>query len=322
MTIFRTSCIAIAGLLLAACATVPATRTSVASVDSAAFERDRAAILAMAGEYRVDFDFRETVALAPGYTLHEPHHSGATEWVHVIEDDRDFISLQHILVMSDEDERHAVKHWRQDWRYEPEHMVVFRGDGRWERVEVDAQTRRGAWSQSVYHVDDSPRYAGIGRWRHDGAVATWTSNATWRPLPRRESSTRSDYHVLEVVNRHVVTPAGWVHEQDNTKRVLRTDGTSTPLAREVGVNTYTRVTDVDFAAGRAYWKRTAPFWKEVRSAWTARLERGAAQLALHQRVDDDLLYERMFALANATRFQSAQVKVDVARELRRFERTP
>ena len=38
----------------------------------ATFEQDREAILAMAGDYKVTFDFRETVPLTEGYTLKDP----------------------------------------------------------------------------------------------------------------------------------------------------------------------------------------------------------------------------------------------------------
>ena len=320
-----------ASLLLAACATTrpaPAIAPEAAPAPVAAdpvpanFDRDRTAILAMAGEFDVDFDFRETVALTPGYQLHEPHHSDATEWVNVIEDRGDFISLQHILVMGDGEERHVIKHWRQDWRYQPAELLVFRGESRWERIPVNAAERSGAWSQTVYHVDDSPRYGGIGHWTHDGGVVAWTSNPTWRPLPRREYSTRSDYQVLDVINRHLLTPTGWVHEQDNVKHVLKPDGSVQALAKETGLNTYTRTDDYDFSAGRTYWERTAPFWQEVRAAWNARLTNGAAQLALHETVDDDELFKRMFALANATSFESTKTQADVAELMQQFERVP
>lgn len=51
------------------------------------FSQDRAAILAMAGDFKVTFSFRETVALAENYTLTEPYRSDATEIVRVIGDD-------------------------------------------------------------------------------------------------------------------------------------------------------------------------------------------------------------------------------------------
>ena len=44
------------------------------------------AILGMAGEYDVTFDFKETVAIRPGYELAKPYHSAASELVLVIKD--------------------------------------------------------------------------------------------------------------------------------------------------------------------------------------------------------------------------------------------
>ncbi|MEN1729566.1 MAG: DUF6607 family protein, partial [Pseudomonadota bacterium] len=46
-------------------------------------ERDRRAILAMAGEYRVSFDFLETVGFEPGFEPAKPYRSWGTEFVEV-----------------------------------------------------------------------------------------------------------------------------------------------------------------------------------------------------------------------------------------------
>lgn len=231
----------------------------------ASFECDRQSILAMAGEFRVRFAFDETAALAPGYAPHDPQRSGGTELVEVIADDGRRISLQHILVLGPD---HAVvKHWRQDWQFEPAHVLRFRGSGAFESEPVSAEIAKGAWSQTVFEVDDAPRYAGIGHWTHEEGVDAWTSDRTWRPLPRREYTKRSDYQALEVVNRHTLTPGGWVHEQDNTKLAIAADGKVTSLAREVGVNSYTRIADYDFGAGRVYWQKTSAFWADVRGRW-------------------------------------------------------
>lgn len=87
------------------CAAPPTTQ-------AAAFECDRASILAMAGEFRVRFAFDETAALAPGYTPHATQRSGGSELVVVIEYTGRHISLQHILVLG---KHHTVvKNWRQD----------------------------------------------------------------------------------------------------------------------------------------------------------------------------------------------------------------
>ena len=49
--------------------------------------------------YRVYFDFMETMGFVDDYVPAQPYQSWATEYVKVIEDEKDFISLQHITVM-------------------------------------------------------------------------------------------------------------------------------------------------------------------------------------------------------------------------------
>ncbi|HQX34552.1 MAG TPA: hypothetical protein PK817_13355, partial [Dokdonella sp.] len=139
------------------CASLPTT-------PEAAFECDRRSILAMAGEFRVRFAFDETAALAPGYAPHAAQRSGGTEWVTVVADDGRFISLQHILVMGKD--HIVVKHWRQDWQFEPASVLRYRGHGEFAHELIPAEAARGIWSQTVYEVDDAPRYGGIGRWTH------------------------------------------------------------------------------------------------------------------------------------------------------------
>jgi hypothetical protein len=63
------------------------------------FERDRRAILAMQGPYRASFDFLEVAGFKSGFSPHAPYQSWGTEYVYLIVDDGDFISLQHILVI-------------------------------------------------------------------------------------------------------------------------------------------------------------------------------------------------------------------------------
>jgi hypothetical protein len=165
----------------------------------------------------------------------------------------------------------VMKHWRQDWRYQPAFVSEYQGRGTWIRRGLDSAERRGAWSQSVFHVDDSPRYAAVGRWTHNASFSAWTGSATRRPLPRREHTVRSDYQALEGVNRHVILPTGWVHEQDNLKLVLdragRPDSAAPYRAREAGVDRYDRLEGFDFSAGDAYWTRTGPVWEKVRRRW-------------------------------------------------------
>lgn len=245
----------------------------------AKFERDRRAILAMAGGYRTTFDFLETVGFTPGFRPGRPYQSWGTEYIYVVEDRGTFIRLQHLMVMFVADREGNVqgpfvqKHWRQDWRYEDTDLHVFVGRNRWERRTRTPEEARGRWSQAVFQVDDSPRYEALGEWVHDGSYSAWTSERTARPLPRREASVRSDYHVLEGVNRHTLTPTGWVQEEENLKLVLDASGApaaDTPyLAREVGVARYEQVVGFDFSAGDRYWQRSGEFWGAVRRAWEA-----------------------------------------------------
>ncbi len=228
------------------------------------FEKDRASILAMAGDYKVTFDFTETVSFVEGYELKAPKRSGGYEVVRVIEDRGDFISLQHILVVGGE-QKFAVKHWRQDWQYEPSRILTFIGGNAWAWRDVPESERAGKWSQTVYQVDDAPRYSAVAAWTYEDGLAEWTPPHEWRPLPRREQTTRDDYHAINAMNRHVITPWGWVHEQDNDKLML--DGERKVLAREIGVNTYRRDSRFDVGVATDYWSRTEGFWKLVRAEW-------------------------------------------------------
>jgi hypothetical protein len=261
-------------------------------------ERDRQAILSMAGTYTVTFDFRETVALTPGYDLKPPYHdTAAVELVEVIADQPGFISLQHILVLEDR----VVKHWRQDWIHENQVLHEFAGDSTWKHRRVSAEDARGTWTQKVFQVDDSPRYQGIGRWTHEDGTSRWESNRVWRPLPRREYTKRDDYDVLVGRNRHTLTHTGWVHEQDNLKLVSR-DGERRVLAAEIGLNRYDHVHPAKADAARGYWSRTAPFWREVRAAWDRLLvDNGAVRV--HAKVANRPLWRAMFDLAE--RFDAA-----------------
>lgn len=272
-------------------------------------ERDRRAIVAMAGPYRASFDFLETVGFSAGFEPARPFRSWGTEYVYVIADKPDFISLQHIMVMvfrQDDgslSEPMVIKHWRQDWRYEDTRMQVYAGDRRWHEVRLDEDAVAGRWTQAVYQVDDSPRYESFGEWVHTDSYSLWQSAETWRPLPRREFSARDDYDVLIGTNRHTILPDGWIHEEDNRKVVLEPDGDGVApadvLAREAGVNRYQRITDYDWSAGERYWQRTAPFWQEVRSAWSE-VFREHESVRVAKTVEGRSLVMTMFSLAETT----------------------
>ena len=242
-------------------------------------ERDRRAILAMAGDYRTSFDFIETIGFTEGYQPAAPYQSWGTERVYVVANEPEFVSLQHIIVMhfldadGFESDAMVVKHWRQDWQYEDAEVHAFQGRGAFVRRALDPANRKGAWTQTVYQVDDSPRYEAVGRWIHAPGVSYWQSDDRRRPLPRREFSVRDDYQALYGSHRITITPAGWTQEEDALKLVLdennRPSSSQPYLAREAGLSRYDRVLDYDFSAGDDYWEETGAFWSRVRQYWDA-----------------------------------------------------
>lgn len=264
----------IAAMLAATVAPAAALAQSMPAAVSEApsrFEQDRQAILSMAGDYRVRFDMRETTAFLPGYEPLAPKTSGGYEVIRVIDDSGDRISLQHLLVAEHEGETFVIKHWRQDWIYQPATVLTYYGPDQWTLSDVSADQRAGAWSQTVWQTDDSPRYGGVGRWTYANGVAQWESDVTLRPLARRDAVRHPDYDRYVGVNRHALTPSGWVHLQDNVK-LGEVEGDGEGLAAYVHedvVNTYTRFDGYEVAAADAYWAATADYWAEVRGAWDA-----------------------------------------------------
>ncbi|MGN6222666.1 DUF6607 family protein [Pseudoxanthomonas sp.] len=288
--------------------TVLLASTGTAAAQDADPAHDRASILAMQGEYTVDFAFDETVLLQPGYERQAAMRSGGDETVIVVEDTPHRIVLQHILV--DAKSGHVTKHWRQDWVYEASQRFEFTADQTWTRREIPADVTRGAWTQCVYEVSDAPRYCGTGRWDYRDGHPTWTSDPSWRPLPRREYTRRSDYNAMSVINRHTLTPNGWTHEQFNTKVLRKPDGSQVQLAREFGFNDYIKTRDIDFKPAYDYWKGTADYWARVRARWQGFLERGTG-VHLRTRIDGMAMIIPLFTQAEARQEGKAVSDADI-----------
>ena len=167
-------------LSLGACASVqvalaeaPTAPSSEAGM-AADFQRDRQSILAMAGDYKVTFDFIETVSFDADYGVMPPKISGAQEVVRVIEDRGDFISLQHILVATHGGDTFPIKHWRQDWQYEPARVLVFIGGNAWEWRDLYAAERQGKCPRRSI------------RWMMRRGTALWRPGRTsWARRPGR-----------------------------------------------------------------------------------------------------------------------------------------
>lgn len=277
-------------------------------------ERDRRAILAMAGTYRVTFDFLEVTPFGAQGGPKAPYQSWGTEKVYVDSDTGRFISLVHILemrIVQDDgkvSEPMVTKHWRQDWTYEPANIVEYQGTDRWERRQLASAQASQRWLQTVYQVDESPRYASVGRWEHTGSFSSWLSDQTWRPLPRREWSVRQDYQLLAGTNRHTILASGWVQEENNLKAVLtptrELDPSQPYVGREYGVARYERIRDADFAAADSYYERTKEFWDQVRDRWSKIFaERGS--VTLRGPVDKLGLFQPLFAHAEEIATQGA-----------------
>ena len=295
-------------------------------------ERDRRAILAMAGTHRVSFDFLEIVGYAPGFEPAKPYRSWGTEHVYVVEDNEERISLQHILIMTivgedgEEIGPFVTKHWRQDWVYKDQAVHTFRGFGTWAREHRNESERAGQWSQTVWQVDDSPRYAAWGEWRHTPERSWWTSEKTWRPLPRREFSIRDDYDVLVGTNTHIVLPTGWVQEEHNVKAVLAEPGEiKSRLAREIGIARYARIRDFDTRPGDSYWQNTSEFWAEVRAYWQRAMAEDE-RIRLKSEVDGEKLFQPLFkraaAIDEGEEFRAEENRAFIAETINGFRAAP
>ena len=231
-------------------------------------DKDRLAILSMVGEYRVGFEFLETFGSENNYKLDKPYQSWGTEMVVIIKDEPNFISLQHIMMMYFKDENGSVtgpyiqKHWRQDWEYEDESILNYKKNKIWEKSKVNKN--RNTWSQTVYQVDDSPRYESYGEWVHSKSASRWVSQSTPRPLPRREFSVRDDYDLLLGLNKITIMSWGWVMEEINEKIIIPDNY----LGSEYGVARYQRISNYDFKPARDYWDKTKNYWLIVRNKWS------------------------------------------------------
>lgn len=262
------------------------------SVDAQSkMEQDRAAIKALAGYYKVTFNYAETFATDTAYKFHPRYHSWGYEWATIVEDSPKKIAIQHLLVVGDST---VIKHWREDWVYEQPTILQYDKDNTWKKVALKPADVKGRWVQKVYQVDDSPRYESIGTWVHVDGRHEWQSK-TDSPLPRREFTKRSDYNVLNRGNRIYLTTNGWMYEQDNNKVVRGADGDKI-IAQEKGYEEFTKVDEAKFAYAKKWWASQQDYWVDARAAWDDIFAKNAS-IKLSGKKDGKLLYEQLFALA-------------------------
>ncbi|TYA74352.1 DUF6607 family protein [Seonamhaeicola marinus] len=262
-------------------------------------KQDQEAIKKMCGCFEVTFNFTETFNYSKDslYKPSETKIAKGLEWAQLIEDEKNKISIQHLLQVGDPSKPHIVKHWRQDWIFENTNFYMFNGDNTWNYESLSKSDVKGQWTQKVYQVDDSPRYEGSATWVHVDGKSFW-ENTTNAPLPRREYTKRSDYNITKRGNRHEITNYGWLHDQDNAK-IIRTSGTDdVVLAKEKGYNTYVKVDDSKCNAAAKWWQEHEQKWRLVRSKWSSVYNRHK-NLALKSKVENKPLYKHLFSEDNS-----------------------
>ncbi|MGC4097097.1 MAG: hypothetical protein QM706_08275 [Nitrospira sp.] len=104
--------------------------------------------------------------------------------------------------------------------------------------------------------------------------------------------------MLISVNRHALTPHGWVHEQDSTKLIF--GERPQQLAREIGVNGYRASEEFNIQIADAYWDETQAFWKEVRKIWE-QLQSEPGTFTIERQGPSGKLHNRIQTLANEVR---------------------
>ena len=169
-------------------------------------KQDAAAIKKMCGCFEVTFNFAETFNYSED-SLCKPSETKVDkglEWAQLIEDDKNKISIQHLLQVGPPNSPYIVKHWRQDWLYENTDFYMFNGDNTWNFVTKPKAEVKGQWTQKVYQVDDSPRYEGSGTWVHVDGKNYWENTTK---VTARDISTSSAISL--VFSAAVPCPAHW-----------------------------------------------------------------------------------------------------------------
>jgi len=255
-------------------------------------KKDTNAIMKMCGCFEVTFNFSETINLnnRENYKPSEDYQTSPVyELAIPIKQDKNHISIQHILQVGDDNYRSIVKHWRQDWMFQNKNLYIYEKDNKWNYKKLNKSNYKGQWTQKVYQVDDSPRYEGSSSWVHVDGKSFW-ENTTPAPLPRREFSKRKDYNVLLRSNRHEITNYGWFHGQNNEKVDRINSSEEEVLAFEVGYNYYKRVANDKCKYAKEWWLENEKKWEIVRNIW-AEIYSQNKNLSLKSEYNGKRLYE-------------------------------
>jgi len=237
----------------------------------------------LCGCYSVNFQYAETFSPDEKYKFHEREDMNAVELALPIENTDNKVVIQHLLVISDS---MIIKHWREEWTYENPILYQFLGNKQWKKKELAQADIRNHWTQTIWEVNDEPRYQGISKWIGNDNHIYWEST-TDAPLPRREYTTRNDYNILKRRNRITLTEDGYVHEQDNQK-ILRENGKDQLIVLEKGYNTYHKTEDGECKNARIWWEKNSAFWAVVKNEWEAYIAKNDV-VTVKAKVDDKIL---------------------------------
>lgn len=169
----------------------------------------------LSGCFRVTFQFVEDGANDQKFT---PVHEYVT-----LDKKEGTYSLQHFLVPDDQ----AFKHWREEW-----------------------SNSGGMWNQKVIGPYEDFRYECSAPMTFN----QWRCTAQNAAKSRRDKD-RKDYKTLDRENTLQVTPKGWIHAENNTKR----DAEGNAVSNELGWNEYERVDEKFCAPAKALLTGPAHF---------------------------------------------------------------
>ena len=273
-------------------------------------QKDINAIKSMCGCFEVNFKFAETFSYSKDsiYKSSENYFAGALEWAQLVNDEKNNIVIQHILIAGDEDNPYVIKHWRQDWLYENSDFYYYDHNNKWIYKHKKQNEVKDQWSQKVYQVDDSPRYEGTSSWIHVDGRSFW-SNSTDAPLPRREITKRQDYNVMLRRNHHEIFDWGWQHDQDNDKIIRESGKEDFVLAQEKGINNYKRVESKRCLAAQNFWKENKDKWSLVRNKWD-NIFNYKNDIKLKNKFNEKRLYQYLFSLESSVNEEEVSKIID------------
>ena len=228
-------------------------------------------IQSMAGCYLVDYSFKETKALKPGYTLDARiydvnRQQNVYEWIVPIQKSESEIRLQHFLMIKNLQGAVTLvmKHQAEDWQSNAATWFNFKGPGHWEK---EAVTDSSAWVRKVTNLDDGLRYQCAAAWNMTQKYPEW-SCANFAPIPGRETRDmgRKDYNTLDRKTRIIAYGNSWLERQQNVKTIFE-NGSRTTLAEEDGKNWFVKVPSEECAPAEAFFREREVYFKVLQETW-------------------------------------------------------